>query len=118
VIISFALTEQEFLAGKKTVTRRDWSPIHLQRWQKAWDKGRLIHDGWSKVPYAGGQFLARFRLTCRPYLEKLTDMPPEDLVAEGGMCKTLDEFCQLVKKSPEDTMSVIRFQKLPTDYQY
>jgi hypothetical protein len=112
MIISFAYTEKEFMTELKTVTRRNWSAKYFNQWVKAWDEGRLIHDGWSKSPRAGGRFLSKFKLTNRPYLEKLKDMPPEDLVAEGGMCKTLDEFCQLVDGEPEDIMTVIRFVKI------
>ena len=111
-IISFALTEQEFMSGRKTVTRRAWKPAQLKRWQKWWDEGKHVHDGWSKVPFAGGRFLAKFRLTARPYLERLGDMPETDLEAEGGMCKTLAEFRELVGYPPEKEMAVIRFEKL------
>ena len=112
MIISFAKTKKEFLSGNKTVTRRAWKTKHLKQWQKAWDEGRLIHQAWSKIPIAGGRFLAKIKLTCRPYLEKLSDMSSEDLLAEGGMCETLGEFCKLVDKSPSDTMAVIRFFKI------
>mgnify|MGYP006295635461 CR=1 FL=1 len=109
MIISFAKTQEEFMSGKKTVTRRDWNPRYLKQWQKAWDEGKLIHDGWSKSPRAGGHFLAKFRLTCRPYLEQLKNMPESDLEAEGGMCKTLEDFYFLIGKAKEDFVAVIRF---------
>lgn len=112
-IISFALTTKEFLSGRKTVTRRDWSDHHLAMWQAQWDVGRLEHDAWNKSPRSvGGRRIGRFRLMVRPYRERLADMPEGDLFAEGGMCATIDDFCELIGKSPDDVMTVVRFQKL------
>ncbi len=112
-IITFAKTSREFLSGHKTVTRRDWRKQHRARWQRWWDQGRHVHDAWDHSPRAGGRRIGRFRLNCRPYRERLADMPASDLVAEGGMCETMDEFCRLVGKSPADIMTVVRFEKLP-----
>ena len=39
-------------------------------------------------------------------------MTAESLVAEGGMCKTLAEYCALIGQSPEKVMTVVRFRKL------
>ncbi len=112
MIISFAKTVNEFMSGRKTVTRRDWSAKHLRQWQKAWDEGKHIHDGWSKSPRAGGHFISKFKLTCRPYYEQLKEMPEEDLEAEGGMCKTLEEYFEFIDKTPDEYLSVVRFEKL------
>jgi hypothetical protein len=65
------------------------------------------------VPFAGGRFIGKFKLTCRPYWEKLADMPEEDVEAEGGFCTTVDEFIMMIGKSPDDTMAVLRFEKMP-----
>ncbi len=111
-IVSFTLTSKEFLSGKKTVTRRDWTDKHLLMWQNFWDTDRLIHDAWDNIPIAGGKFIGKFRVTTRPYREQLKDMPFEDLVAEGGMCSNLDEFYGLIGKSPEDFVAVLRFHKI------
>jgi hypothetical protein len=109
--ISFALTKNEFLSGEKTVTRRDWKPGHTKNWQKWYDEGKLIHDAWDKGPFAGGKKIGRFQLTCRPYLEKLCNMPVSDLEAEGGMCETVKEFCDFVGKNMFDVVTVIRFRR-------
>ena len=111
-IISFALTTAEFLAGEKWVTRRDWHPNHYRRWCQWWDKGLINHQAYDKVPHAGGKQIGRFKLTCRPYREKLKDMPESDLQAEGGMCKTKEEYYKLIGKKPNDVVTVIRFKKL------
>jgi predicted transcriptional regulator len=111
-IISFSLTKDEFLAGKKTVTRRDWSDAHFEMWLRLWDAGRHVHDAWDKIPRAGGKKIGELVLTTRPYRERLDKMPLSDLKAEGGMCSTLDEFCRLIQKSPQDYVTVVRFHKL------
>jgi len=109
--ISFALTKSEFLSGRKTVTRRDWPEKYRRQWQKWYEKGRVDHTAWDKVPFAGGQRIGTFRLTCAPYAERLDDMPLADLEAEGGMCATREEFCALIGKKLSDVVTVIRFVK-------
>ena len=113
--ISFSLTTDEFLSGRKTVTRRRWKPRHLAMWQRLWDMGRLEHDAWDKVPYCGGKKIGRFRLTCRPYLERLADMPESDLAAEGGMVETLAEFYWLIGSGPEEQVAVVRFENISSE---
>jgi hypothetical protein len=112
MILSFALTTREFLSGKKTESRRFWKPEHLRRWQRAWDQGRLTHEAWDKIPVAGGKRIGVFRLTARPYVEKLREMPEGDLTAEGGMCDSVQAFIALVVQDPDTEAAVIRFEKL------
>jgi len=111
-ILTFSFTTNEFLEGMKTVTRRDWVKKHLEMWQRFWDTDRLVHDAWDKIPIAGGKPIGKIRLTARPYQERLADMPNEDLIAEGGMCMTLEDFYCLIGKSSEEIVSVVRFEKL------
>ena len=111
-ILTFSLTTDEFLSGAKTVTRRDWAGEHLKRWQTFWDTERLVHDAWDRIPIAGGKPIGKLRLTARPYQERLAEMPVEDLQAEGGMCATLEDFCDLIGKSPDEVVTVIRFEKV------
>lgn len=111
-IISFNLTKKQFLAGEKTVTRRDWSDRQFIMWQRFWDRGHLVHDAYSATPIAGGKPIGKFRLTARPYREMLNDMPIEDLELEGGLWKSVGEYCGFIGKEPGDIMTVIRFKKL------
>jgi hypothetical protein len=111
-IISFSLTKEEFLLGKKTVTRRDWSDEHFKMWVNLWDSGKIVHDAWDNIPRAGGKKIGKLILTKRPYKEQLAQMPITDLNAEGGMCSTLDEYYSLIGKSPHDYVAVIRFKKM------
>lgn len=111
-ILSFSMTTDEFNMGTKTVTRRSWSDHHFDMWVNFWESNRHVHDAWDNIPRAGGKKIGEFRLTTRPYRERLKDMPPSDLVAEGGMCSSLDDFYKLVGKSPEQYVAVIRFEKV------
>lgn len=111
-ILSFGITKDEFLSGNKTVTRRDWAESHFRMWVQMWENDRHIHDAYDNVPRAGGTKIGEFRLTQRPYIEKLSDMPMDDLMDEGGMCSTLDEFYKLIGKSPQDYVTVLRFEKV------
>jgi len=110
-IISFSLTKREFLQGKKTVTRRDWSDEHYKMWVNLWDSGKVVHDAWDNIPRAGGKKIGKIILTERPYKERLEQMPLSDLEAEGGMCSTLEEYYAIIGKSSKDCVTVIRFRK-------
>ena len=44
--------------------------------------------------------------------ERLADMPEDDLVAEGGMAKTLAAFYWLINGVPEEQVAVVRFKSL------
>ena len=111
-IISYAKTVNEYIAGKKTCTRRNWSLRQTRLWQKFWDDGKLVHTAYDKLPRNGGKPIGQFRLTCRPYREQLHAMPEDDLIKEGGMCKTLGEFYVLIQMSSMEIVTVIRFEKL------
>ena len=111
-IISFSKTRAEFLSGKKTMTRRDWSCKQFNIWRGFWKHGNLIHDAYDNNPRNGGLKIGEFQLTCFPYREMLQDMTEDDLKAEGGMCKTIEEFCKFIGKTPETVVTVIRFKKI------
>ena len=112
MILSFSLTTTEFLSGNKTETRRDWTERTLRCWQNAWDQGRHKHLAATKGLHRGGKIMGVFMLTARPERQALFFMTPSNLVAEGGMCKTVAEFFQLVKQPAEKAMVVVKFQKL------
>ncbi len=112
MIISFALTASEFLSGDKTETRRDWMERTLKCWQNAWDQGRLIHLAADRGLHRGGKIIGRLQLTSRPERQALFFMTPVDLIAEGGMCATVADFCRLVQQPAEKSMVVLKFKKL------
>jgi hypothetical protein len=76
--ISFAWTTAALLAGRKTVTRRDWSP----RWARQFHKGDLV-AAYDRQPRYGGKQVATLRLTSDPYFESTASAPEEDYEAEG-----------------------------------
>ena len=111
MIISFALTEQELLAGKKTVTRRRWKPVTAARF-----KASTIHQAWSNLPYVvGARKLGTIRATSDAYQERLGDLSADDLLAEGGMCATAEEFCQLFGGDPDEIIWVAHFEFFPLE---
>lgn len=110
MIISFAHTTEAFLAGIKTVTRRDWSDKHFQQWLKAYEAGRLIHDAYDKSPRCHGKKVGQFELTCMPYREALRDMPESDLKAEGDLWDSLADF--IGNRDPNHVVTVVRFRPI------
>jgi hypothetical protein len=58
-ILSFALTTEELLAGKKSVTRRDWKDSHMANWQRWYDEGRLVHSAEDNSQLQAGKRLPR-----------------------------------------------------------
>ena len=107
--ISFAWTTEAFLAGRKTCTRRDWTPRYFKMWVKAWDEGRLIHKAWDKSPRFGGKCLGPIKMTRRPYMERLGDMTEADLEAEGGLWDSVEDYIELQGGNPDKFMAVIWF---------
>jgi hypothetical protein len=117
MIISFAWTVDALLSGDKTCTRRRWSDAYHQRWVNAYRQGRRVHAAWDKLPFAGGRKVGDVRLTVEPYRERLGDMPPDDLVAEGEL-RGVGEFMALFG-GPDQIVSVVRFELAgvePGDY--
>ncbi len=120
-IISFAHTTRALLAGEKTVTRRTWKRRHMTGWQQWYDEGRRVHDAWDQLPIQGGEKVAEIKLTERPYLEPLGEMPEEDLEREGGFADSLEEFFGFWDIDRSERVAVVRFELVdtfasPSDY--
>jgi len=84
----------------------------MARWQRAWDEGRLVHDAVDKSLRFGGKRIGKLRLTCRPYWERLEDMHPDDLEAEGGLWTSIEEFMGLFPGEPGQEVAVVRFEPI------
>lgn len=110
MIISFAHTTEALLTSRKTVTRRDWKESYFRQWVRAYRAGRVVHDAYDRLPRVGGEFVGEIRLVCEPYWERLADMPESDLLAEGGLWSSKDEFIALFGGDPEKRVVVIRFE--------
>ena len=113
MIISFAYTVDALLSGKKSVTRRKWTPRYHLTWVKAWREGRRIHQAWDKSPRCGGHHIADIRLTYVPYQEVLRDMPWTDLELEGTGHKRVSDFVAAFFDNEYERVSVIRFEVIP-----
>ena len=77
-IISFAWTTPALLAGRKSVTRRDWSDDYALRFHAGDDVA-----AYDRNPRHGGRQVATIRLTADPYRESTAKVPPEDYEGEG-----------------------------------
>ena len=75
-IISFAHTTPALLAGRKTVTRREWNP----RYAQSFEAGDLV-QAYDRSPRIGGKKVCEIRLTREPYLSN--EYPEEDFEGEG-----------------------------------
>ena len=74
--ISFAWTTPALLAGRKTVTRREWN----NRYARSFKDGELV-AALDKVYRAGGKQVATIRLTQAPY--QSDKLPEGDWEGEG-----------------------------------
>lgn len=113
-ILSFSITTERaaamgvpdpLIAGIKVCTRRaKWTAPTIAYYQRAYEEGLLI-QAYSAMPFVtckNPRKMADIRLTRRPYLEALGDMPEEDLIAEGGLWKTREEFIHTVCNGKPD----------------
>ena len=78
MIISFAWTTPALLAGRKTVTRRDWTKAYAHRFHAG-----ELEQAWDRTPRIGGHQVAIIRLVFAPYPGHTGMMPKSDYEAEG-----------------------------------
>lgn len=111
MIISFSLTEKELLAGLKTVTRRRWKTVTAAKF-----KANTIHQAYSNLPYVpGARLLGYVKATADAHQERLGEISAADLLAEGGMCQTVEEFLKLFNGQPDEMIWVARFEFIPLE---
>jgi hypothetical protein len=100
------MTTNDLLAGIKTCSRRRWKEVTAKQYRKG-----TLHTAWNKNTRVKGAIrVARIRATADAYPERLGDMPESDLIAEGGMCKTVAEFIRFVQGTPDEVLWVARFE--------
>lgn len=95
-IISFGWTWPAFVAGVKTVTRRNWTPEYAIKFHTG-----DICQAYDKSPRCGGKKIGLLRLTCAPRLEEMCYMDDEDYAAEGFEYLNLNRHL-LPKSMPYD----------------
>jgi hypothetical protein len=76
--ISFSWTSAALLAGRKTVTRRDWDDAYARRFRKGMEV-----TAYDRLPRNGGKPIARLRLTADATYEADALAPDSDWEAEG-----------------------------------
>ncbi len=76
--ISFNWTLPAFLAGHKSVTRRDWKDDYARTFKK----GEVV-AAYNKQRRFGGKKIGLIRLSQNPYKESTADIPAEDWYNEG-----------------------------------
>jgi len=116
MILSFGWTSQYLpYSGPKDTTRRIWKPRTLAIWQKAWDeRPQFDHTAVDKSLAYGGKRIGTFTLQERPFLQRLADMPAEDLIREGGMVDSVDAFIDKYFCGDRDLeVAVVRFTFCP-----
>jgi len=105
VIISFSWTTPALLAGRKSVTRRNWVDHHAKKYKE----GDIV-DAWDKLPRAGGKPVAKIRIQRDPYKEPIMAMPWSDYEEEGFAY--MHEHPELIpKSSPFRTASRQEFKE-------
>lgn len=113
MIISFGWTSNAFLAGRKKVTRRDWSREYAARFREG-----TVHLGYNRSPRVGGRKAGDIVITKSSYPERTCDIPDEDFELEG--LAYMEEKGMLIKgrtpreffdnwRSSRDVLFVVRF---------
>lgn len=113
MIISFGWTTPALIAGKKTVTRRAWTPKHAAHF-----KAGMLADAWNTSPRnvkGNPHKVAVIRLTADPYSEMWKETSAE-YDAEGfshmdsiGLQGTVDGILLDWEEHPRE-MYVVRFE--------
>jgi hypothetical protein len=115
VILSFGWTA-DYLPPKgcKDTTRRIWKESYYEAYCRAWDDGRYWHDAVNKQLCFGGHYIGRFKLLERPFKQPIAEMTPDELIREGGMVDTVDEFIEKYFKGDKSLAPVVvRFKFVP-----
>lgn len=84
--MAFTRTCRQLLAGTKIVTRRNWKPSHAKKF-----KPGMQVKAWTAGPHRKGKPVAIIQVD-EVYQERLADMHTSELVPEGGLWSTVEEF--------------------------
>jgi hypothetical protein len=107
----------------KSVTRRDWKDSYGSQFIRAFERAAAIGKklrvpATDKAYYAGGKQIGWLIISEAPYKEALKNMPQVDLIAEGGMCATVEEFAaKYFKGDLEKEVWVLGFKFQPLKFQ-
>ena len=111
MMISFAWTTDDFLAGRKTATRRFWTDEYAEKWWRNVQKRNNIADAYDKNPRFGGKKIGEIRVRQKPFRQPLGEMTGQDLKEEGTLWKSIEEFVEMMG-GPDKIPFVIKFDKI------
>lgn len=115
--ISFGWTAQYL--DQKSQTRRVWKDSHATKFCVAFDRAatagqQLRVPAIDKAYHAGGKQIGWCVITLRPWKEPLSVMGYADLIAEGGMSRSVNEFIEKYFKGDGTTeVWVVNFAFFP-----
>lgn len=107
--ISFSRTIDELTSGKKTQTRRAWQDDYAKNFIRYFDENIAI-PALNKGRHRGGSELGFVTLTQRPYQQYLSEMSATDLLEEGGMVQTAQEFIDTFFEGQDKLVWVLHFE--------
>jgi hypothetical protein len=115
MILSFGWTSQYLPpTGCKDTTRRLWSDRTFKTWCNAWESDRLWHDAVDKQLCFKGNYIGRIKLLEKPFKQPISEITPDELVREGNMVSTVDEFIDKYFEGDRTLEPVVvRFQFVP-----
>lgn len=109
--ISFGYTAQYL--DRKTQTRREWKDSHAAKFCNAYDRAaaagqQLRVPAIDKAYHAGGKQIGWCLINCRPCKQRLWDMDLSnaDLMAEGGMCRSVADFIRQYFPLPKSAVNL------------
>ncbi len=113
LIISFAWTAPQLLAGKKTVTRRAWDDHYAERFIRALERGEEI-QAYDKSPRYKGKCVGFCRLISvrKMPLDIMTD---DDELREGGLWGSAKAFIEANREHLGDKPWRIEFSFRPIE---
>ena len=114
MIISYAWTTDALLAGRKSVTRRNWNPGYAAKFREG-----TVHDAFDHLPRAHGKKIGDVQIARVPYPERASDIPDADFEGEG--LKYMEEKGLLIRgitprawferwRASDETLFVVRFR--------
>ena len=76
----------------------------------------MIHDAVNKQLCFGGEYIGKIKLIEKPFKEPLSQMTYEEVIREGGMVASPEEFINKYFDGDRDLeVAVIRFQFKPLE---
>ncbi len=105
--ISFPQAVEALLAGQLHSTCRSWKKPYLRQWQRAFDRGDVIHTAYDHLPDSSGQPIAEIRLTARPERQRATDIPDAAFDTDGFWP---DKATFLERYGPKRELTVVQFE--------